>query len=179
MKNLKNYILHLDNWIPKNILDKTLKELSKEKTWKQHSFVNPRTFELYNENGNKELDICYGNNLTYLKQLHELTQNALEKYIVIKKIGEKHFNSWQGFSQIRFNLFLKTIKPEKYIINHHKPNTKVAILFTNNTNGGIEIDNTFIKSTENQLVSFDSNIEYNIVTSTDNKIFTYAIINYD
>ena len=45
MKNLKDYILHLDNWIPKNILDKTLKELSKDKTWQRHTFTNPRTFE--------------------------------------------------------------------------------------------------------------------------------------
>jgi hypothetical protein len=34
----------------------------------------------------KELDICYGTNLTYLKELHELTWKALEKYIVIDKI---------------------------------------------------------------------------------------------
>ena len=92
---------------------------------------------------------------------------------VLEKIPHKKLHS------VRFNLFLKTIKPEKYIINNHKKNTKVSILFANNTDGGIEIDNAFIKSTENQLISFDSNIEYKVVTPTDLKTFTYAIINYD
>ena len=92
---------------------------------------------------------------------------------VLKKIPNKKLHS------VRFNLFTKTPEPQKYLINHHKENSKVAILFANNTNGGIEIDNAFIKSTENQLVSFDSNTEYKIVTSTTNKIFTYTVINYD
>ena len=91
----------------------------------------------------------------------------------LEKIPHKKLHS------VRFNLFTKTLEPQKYLINNHKQNTKVAILFANNTNGGIEIDNTFIKSTENQLVSFNSNIEYKVVTPTTNKIFTYAIINYE
>ena len=91
---------------------------------------------------------------------------------VLEKIPHKKLHS------VRFNLFTKTLEPQKYLINHHK-NNKVSILFANNTNGGIEINNTFIKSTENQLVSFNYNTEYNIVTSTDNKIFTYLVINYE
>ena len=92
---------------------------------------------------------------------------------VLEKIPHKKLHS------VRFNLFIKTLEPQKYLINNHKKNTKVAILFANNTDGGIEIDNAFIKSTENQLISFDSNIEYKVVTPTDLKTFTYAIINYD
>ena len=92
---------------------------------------------------------------------------------VLEKITHKKLHS------VRFNLFTKTLEPQKYLINHHKPNTKVAILFANNTDGGIEIDNTFIKSTENQLVSFDSDVKYKVITPTTNKIFTYTVINYD
>lgn len=92
---------------------------------------------------------------------------------VLEKIPHKKLHS------VRFNLFTQTLKPQKYLINYHKPNTKVAILFANTCDGGIEIDNTFIKSTENQLVSFDSDIEYKVVTPTNLKIFTHAIINYE
>ena len=92
---------------------------------------------------------------------------------VLEKISHKKLHS------VRFNLFTKTLEPQKYLINRYKENSKVAIFFANNTNGGIEIDNDFIKSTENQLVSFDSGIEYKVITPTTNKIFTYAIINYD
>ena len=92
---------------------------------------------------------------------------------VLEKIPHKKLHS------VRFNLFTKTLEPQKYMINHHKKNSKVAILFSNNTNGGIEIDDTFIKSTENQLVCFDSSIKYKVVTPTDSKIFTYVVVNYE
>ena len=107
MKNLKDYILHLDNWIPKKILNDTIKELSKNKTWQRHTYSDSKTFKLKSKNKNKELDICYGNNLSYLKELHQLTWKALEKYIVIEKIGGESFNGWNGFNQIRFNRYSK------------------------------------------------------------------------
>ena len=55
--NLKNYILHLDNWIPKNILHKSIKELSDNNTWQRHTFTNSKTFEAKSKNGEKELDV--------------------------------------------------------------------------------------------------------------------------
>src|SRR6056300_576699 len=107
MNNLKDYILHLDHWIPKNICKKSIKELSDNNTWQRHTFTDSKTFEERSLNGNKELDIYYGQNLTYLKELHELTWKALEKYIVIEKLGGEAFNGWKGFSQIRFNRYNK------------------------------------------------------------------------
>ena len=107
-----------------------------------------------------------------------LTNTIFINYLnMVKPVLEKITH--QKLHSVRFNLFTKTPESQKYLINNHKPNTKVAILFANNTNGGIEIDNAFIKSTENQLVSFNSNTEYKIVTPTTNKIFTYTVINYD
>jgi len=106
-----------------------------------------------------------------------LTNTIFINYLnMVKPVLEKITH--QKLHSVRFNLFTKTPESQKYIINHHKKNSKVAILFANNTNGGIEIDNNFIKSTENQLVSFDSNTEYNIVTPTKDEIFTYLVINY-
>lgn len=105
--SLKNYILHLDNWIPQNILDKTINELSEDKTWEQHTFTNQRTLENLPLNGDKELNISNGNNLTHLQDLHDLTWKGLEKYILIDKLGGETFDGWNGFSQIRFNRYNK------------------------------------------------------------------------
>tara|TARA_R100000664_G_C2739119_1_gene127908 strand:- start:315 stop:893 length:579 start_codon:yes stop_codon:yes gene_type:complete len=106
MKNLKDYILHLDNWIPKNICNKSVKELSDDNTWEQHQYHRSKNpDELYNQNGEKELDVCWGNNLTHIKKLHQLVWNALEKYILINKIGGETFTGWEGFNQIRFNRY--------------------------------------------------------------------------
>ena len=133
--------------------------------WFYNDFINYRPCDGYKFTN----EIIKDSNLTnyYFLNYLNMIKPALEK------IPHKKLHS------VRFNLFLKTIKPEKHTINNHKKNSKISILFSNNSNGGIEIDNNFIKSTENQLVSFDSNIEYKIVTPTDLKIFTYAIINYE
>ena len=133
--------------------------------WFYNDFVNYRPCDGYKFTN----EIIKDSNLTNTVFINYL--NMVKP--VLEKIPHKKLHS------VRFNLFTKTLEPQKYIINHHKKNSKVAILFANNTNGGIEIDNTFIKSTENQLVSFNSNTEYKIVTPTTNKIFTYTVINYD
>ena len=133
--------------------------------WFYNDFVNYRPCEGYKFSN----EIIKDSNLTsriFINYL-QMIRPALEK------ISHKKLHS------VRFNLFTQTLKLQKYLINHHKPKTKIAILFANYTNGGIEIDNTFIKSTENQLISFASDIEYKVVTATNNKIFTYAIINYE
>ena len=57
-ENLKDYILHLDNWIPKNIIDKSISELSDNKTWQRHTYSNSKTFKRASKNKDKELDIC-------------------------------------------------------------------------------------------------------------------------
>ena len=133
--------------------------------WFYNDFINYRPCDGYKFTN----EIIKDSNLTNYYFLNYL--NMMKP--VLEKISHKKLHS------VRFNLFLKTIKPEKHTINNHKKNTKVSILFANNTDGGIEIDNAFIKSTENQLISFDSNIEYKVVTPTDLKTFTYAIINYE
>jgi hypothetical protein len=133
--------------------------------WFYNDFVNYRPCKGYKFTN----EIIKNSNLTNRFFLNYL--NMIKP--VLEKIPHKKLHS------VRFNLFLKTFKPKKYIINNHKQNTKVAIFFANNTNGGIEIDNAFIKSTENQLVSFNSDVEYKVVTPTDIKVFTYAVINYD
>ena len=132
--------------------------------WYYNDFVNYRPCEGYRFTN----EIIKNSNLTNNLFINYL--NMVKP--VLDKINHTKIHS------LRFNLFTKTLEPKKYLINHHK-NNKVGILFANNTNGGIEIDNVFIKSTENQLVSFNSDTEYNIVTSTDNKIFTYLLINYE
>ena len=133
--------------------------------WFYNDFVNYQPCEGYKFTN----EIIKDSNLS-----HSLFINYLNMVKpVLEKISHKKLHS------VRFNLFTKTPTLQKYLINHHKPNSKVSILFVNNTNGGIEIDNSFIKSTENKLVSFDSNTEYKIITPTNNKIFTYVVVNYE
>jgi hypothetical protein len=129
MNNLKDYILHLDKWIPKRIRDKTLKELSKDKKWKQHEYQHPnKPDKLYSKNGKRELDVSLAENLTYYKELMDLTWKALEKYISIDKIGGTTFTGWSGFNKIRFNRY----KKNKIMSKH---NDHIRSLFTGERRG--------------------------------------------
>jgi hypothetical protein len=163
-KNIKPHIINnfIDPILFSSIRDTTTRDTF---FWFYNDFVNYKPCEGYKFTN----EIIKDSNLTSSIFVNYL--NMIKP--VLDKINPKKLHS------VRFNLFTQTLKPQKYLINHHKPNTKVAILFSNNSNGGIEIDNNFIKSTENQLVSFDSNVEYKIVTPTDAKIFTYSITNYE
>lgn len=117
--DLKSYILHLDNWIPQNILDDCLKQLRKNKTWQRHTYTTPKNFEHSSKNGEKELDICYGDDLPYRKEIMQLIWKALEKYVVIENIGDSYFNSWKSFSNIRFNRYNKNQIMSKHCDHIH------------------------------------------------------------
>ena len=95
--NLKNYILHLDNWIPQNVLDDSLKELKKNKTWERHTYTTTENYEDIDKNGERELDVCYGDDLPYRNEIMQLIWKALEKYIITEKMGGSHFDGWKGF----------------------------------------------------------------------------------
>jgi hypothetical protein len=189
MKNLKDYILHLDNWIPKNIIDTSLKELSNDKTWQRHTFTNPRTFKSKPKNGDKELDICYGNKLTYIKELHQLTWKALEKYIVIDKIGGKSFIGWSGFSPIRFNRYNKDQIMSKHcdhIVslfegkNRGIPILSIVAVLNDNYKGGefIMFDDYEIKFKAGDLIIFPSVFLYPHLVKPVKKGIRYSFVSW-
>ena len=161
---MKHHII--DNFIDP-ILFSSIKDTTTGDTffWFYNDFVNYRPCKGYKFTN----EIVKDSNLTHRVFMSYL--NMVKP--VLEKIPHKKLHS------VRFNLFTKTLEPQKYLINHHKQNTKVAILFSNHTNGGIEIDDTFIKSTENKLISFNSDVEYKIITPTKDEIFTYLVVNYD
>lgn len=105
-ENLKDYILHLKNWIPEEIIKKTLEELPKQ-NWTRHSYRHPITGEHLEVNKEKELDCTYQNySITYDKEMHDLVWKALHKYILEEfKNEEPYHNGWQGFTRIRFNRY--------------------------------------------------------------------------
>ena len=166
MNNLKDYILHLDNWIPKNICEKSIEELSNY-DWEQHQWTNAKTFESKSKFGNKELDVCYNYNLTYSKELHELTWKALEKYILIDKIGGEIFNGWKGFCPIRFNRYNKNQIMSKHFDHIHSlftgdirgiPILSIVGVLNDNYKGGefIMFDDYEIKFKSGDLIIFPS-----------------------
>jgi len=189
MKNLKDYILYLNNWIPKNIIDTSIKELSDNKTWERHTYTSGKDFTANSKNGDKELDICYGNNLTYSKELQELTWKALEKYIVIEKIGGKEFDGWAGFSQIRFNRYNKNQIMSKHVDHIHSlfegkkrgiPLLSIVCVLNDNYEGGefIMFDDYEIKFKPGDLIIFPSVFLYPHLVKPVKKGTRYSFVSW-
>jgi hypothetical protein len=118
-KNLKDYILQLDNWIPNKICYQIIKELIKSKDWYIHNWTNSETFKKKTLYGNKELYMNETQKLTYIKELYDLVWKGLEKYILIDKLGGNEFKGWKGFSKIRFNRYDKNQTINKHIDHIH------------------------------------------------------------
>ena len=188
-ENLKDYILHLDNWISKDIKDKTIKELSDSKTWERHKYANSKTFIKESKNANKELDVCYGENLTYLQQLYDLTWKALEKYIVVDKFGGDTFKGWSGFSQIRFNRYEKDqimSKHQDHITSLFTGDIRgipilsiVAVLNENYTGGEfIMFDNYKIKFKTGDIIIFPSIFLYPHLVKPVKKGTRYSFVSW-
>jgi len=189
MKNIKDYILHLDNWIPENICKKTIEELSDNNIWQIHTYADNKTFISKSKNGNKELDICYGNDITYSKDIHELTWKALEKYIVIENLGGEAFDGWKGFSQIRFNRYSKNQIMSKHCDHIHSlftgeirgiPILSIVGVLNDDYKGGefIMFDDYEIKFKTGDLIIFPSVFLYPHLVKPVKKGVRYSFVSW-
>ena len=190
MINLKDYILHLNNWIPKNIIDKSLKELKKDKTWERHKYQNPKNSNhTFHMNGDKELDVCGGEKLTYYKELMKLTWKAIERYIIIDKIGGDTINSWNGFSKIRFNRYKKNQIMSKHVDHIHDlftgerkgiPILSIVAVLNDDYEGGefILFDDYEIKFKAGDLIIFPSAFLYPHLVKPIKKGTRYSFVSW-
>ena len=48
-----------------------------------------------------------------MPNLESFLGKAIEKYVVVDKIGGESFSGWKGFSQIRFNRYIVLYKMSK------------------------------------------------------------------
>lgn len=167
-EKLTDYILHLKNWVPKEIVKTTLKEISKKK-WEPHFHINSVTLKKIVRK--KELE-NYGaeESLTYYKELHELLWKVLEKYI-LKEYKQKYHNGWAGFSHIKFNRYSEGQIMSKHI-DHIKslfdgqrkgiPVLSIIGALNDSYTGGelIFFDNYQIKLKAGDILLFPSNFLY-------------------
>ena len=187
--DLKNYILHLDNWIPQNILDDSLKELKKNKTWQKHTYTNPQNYEGQSKNGEKELNICYGDDLPYRDQIMQLIWKGLEKYIIIEKIGGLQFDGWKGFRTVRFNRYNKNQIMSKHCDHIHSlftgekrgiPILSIVGVLNNDYEGGefIMFDDYEIKFKPGDVIIFPSIFLYPHLVKPVTKGTRYSFVSW-
>ena len=189
MNNLKDYILHLDNWIPEKICKKIIKELAKDKNWQIHEWTDSKEFKKQSLYGDKELDVNDTQNITYIKDLYNLVWKSLEKYIVIDKKGKDYFNGWNGFSRIRFNRYKKNQIMSKHCDHIHSlftgekrgiPILSIVAVLNDNYKGGefIMFDNYEIKFKTGDLIIFPSIFLYPHLVKPITKGTRYSFVSW-
>lgn len=187
-ESLKDYILHLDNWIPKDILQKSIEELDKDKNWYRHNWTNSKSYATF-ETEEEQLYMNTTYKLTYIKELYDLTWNALNKYIVLDKIGGDKFKGWKGFSEIRFNRYNKNQQITKHVDHIHScfdgkikgiPILSIVAVLNDNYEGGefIMFDDYEIKFKAGDLIIFPSVFLYPHLVKPVKKGTRYSFVSW-
>lgn len=98
--NVKDYMKVYDNFIDDSLCKTLVSQLEKAQ-WQIHSFYEPATGNYTSYD--KELSVCY----LQTKESQELQNKiwfAIEKYL-IKDLNFSWFNSWRGYTPVRFNRY--------------------------------------------------------------------------
>lgn len=106
-KNLSHYIKHYSNFLNEKLCIETVKQLEKlnKSNWQEHDFYNPISKNFSKISGTKELSVTYNKEITTQKEIMDKIWQGLSNYM--NDLDFKWFNSWQGYSQIRFNKYSK------------------------------------------------------------------------
>ena len=104
--DLNHYIKHFDNFLDKEICNQTIIEIEKCK-WEQHNFYDNNEKKYDTKSGEQELDITW-QNVPSVDVIMKKIWFALKSYI--EYINFNWFDTWTGYSQIRFNRYTNNKK---------------------------------------------------------------------
>ena len=138
--------------------------------------INGDTFYwFYNDYVNWRPSIHFQFKNEILKDSNLVNHNFLNYLTMCKPMLDKI--PLQKIHSLNFNLLpQKQIKTE-YKITRYKE--KLAILFSNNSDGGINIDKQFIKCSENKLIKLDIDNNLEFVFPVKEKNTTFVLLNYN
>lgn len=184
-KNLKDYVVHFDNFIPKNICDDTIKYME-DINFQQHDFYNPTKKEYATRSGNKELDISW-DNIPTTDSIHKHFWNAVKKYQ--EKFKFPWFDGWQGFTNVRFNKYKETRKMALHADHIHTmfdgerkgiPILSVLSTLNEDYKGGdfVLFDKHKIKFKTGDILIFPSNFMYPHKVEPVTKGIRYSMISW-
>jgi len=118
-KNLLDYVKHNKQFLNSKICDLTVNQLNKlnKSYWQDHTFYNPITKENKKRSGDQELSTLYSNEVSTKEILMKEIWNGLINYINDLKFN--WFDGWNGYSELRFNRYLKNTKMAEHCDHIH------------------------------------------------------------
>ena len=185
LKNLKDYVVKLENFLDKDFCDQTINQL-KIIDWKQHEFYNPITKALINRSGSNELEVSQENILNkgiIMDKLH----GAIKEYI--NRFNFPWFTSWKGYSSIRFNRYTEDKRMALHcdhissVFDGKKrgiPILSCLGTLNNDYSGGefVILEDEIIELKKGELLIFPSNFLYPHRVKPVNKGIRYSYISW-
>lgn len=166
-KNLSDYVKHYKSFLKNDLCKKTINELNKlEKSlWKEHHFYDSLKKEYIKRSEDQELSILFSKNISTKEIIMKEIWNVIYDYVINLKFS--WFNSWQGYSEIRFNKYIKNKKMAEHCDHLHDlfdgeikgiPILSVLGILNDNYEGGefIMFENEKIKLSKGDLLIFPS-----------------------
>jgi predicted 2-oxoglutarate/Fe(II)-dependent dioxygenase YbiX len=101
-KDLMSYVKVYDDWIDSDKCKQTIKELESA-NWHQHTFYNAQDGSYTAQSGNRELDVSWQQNISTKPYIMQRIWDSYQKYT--SELNFTWFNSWQGYSDVRFNRY--------------------------------------------------------------------------
>jgi predicted 2-oxoglutarate/Fe(II)-dependent dioxygenase YbiX len=166
-KNLSDYVKHYKSFLKNDLCKKTINELNKleKSSWKEHHFYDSLKKEYIKRSEDQELSILFSKNISTKEIIMKEIWNVIYDYVINLKFS--WFNSWQGYSEIRFNKYTKNKKMAEHCDHLHDlfdgeikgiPILSVLGILNDNYEGGefIMFENEEIKLSKGDLLIFPS-----------------------
>lgn len=163
-KNLETYIKVYNGWLDPKKCKQTVKEL-KSTEWKQHTFYAHLEDKEIVLSGKNELDVSSSSNISTRDYIMQRIWDCYLQYLT--DLDFEWFTSWKGFTEVRFNRYLKNRVMAKHCDHIHSafdgerkgiPTMSFVALLNKNYEGGelIMFEDKKIELTEGSAVVFPS-----------------------
>jgi len=166
-KNLNSYVKKYKNFLDKKFCNGTINQIEKS-DWRPHTFYDFSVDKNIDRSGELELDVsnnCVTNGNIIMKKIWF----SLRDYY--SELNFPWFNTWHGFSNIRFNRYENNKKMAEHCDHIHSmfegerkgvPILSVLGILNDNYKGGefIMFKDTEIKLKQGDLLIFPSNFLY-------------------
>jgi hypothetical protein len=166
-KDLKTYLKVYKDWIPADICKETVKELEKvEGQFQTHQFYDVSTNSHHSYNN--ELSVTWSN-VKHKDLFMKRIWDGLQQYVT--EFNFKWWNSWQGYSEVRFNRYRPDTQMKLHCDHIHSmfdgqrkgiPTLTVLGGLNNNYKGGELVfwEDSIIPLKEGEIMIFPSNFLY-------------------
>jgi predicted 2-oxoglutarate/Fe(II)-dependent dioxygenase YbiX len=167
-RNLESFVKVYDGWVDSTLCKQTVLELD-QPDWVQHTFYNPNTGANVNQSGSRELDVSWARNVSTKQILMQRVWDGYKQYI--QDLNFSWFDSWQGYSELRFNRYNEDRLMALHCDHIHSmfdgnikgiPTMTFLLMLNDDFDGGefIMFDDKEIKMKEGTAVIFPSNFLY-------------------